>query len=304
MTRIITHNDDNCFKSFEAVIAGRHGILGQMFLSIWTPDPILFSAGTITIYWYGVCLALGAGAGLLVIVAIGRSYKFSRTFLTDLFVMLVVGGFIGGRIYHVLNEWGYYAAQPAEIFRVWNGGLAIHGAMLVGLLILVFTARRQRIDAWRLADVMVVGLAIGQAVGRWGNYFNQELFGGPTSLPWKILIDSAHRPPGFETTAYFHPTFLYESVGCLLIAAGLWLLHQATSRRTIPGWAHLWIQPGFIALTYFILYSILRIGMESLRIDQVPLIGGIRLPLISSVLIIIISVVIALFRRRQLHAKA
>src|SRR3990167_4879685 len=157
--------------------------------------------------------------------------------LPELAFGLVVSGLVGARLYHVLNEWSYYWAHPLRIFAVWNGGLAIHGALIAGLIFLWFYTKRQSTsylpsDAMHqalqagklpatsylfwLLDLLAPAVLLGQAIGRWGNYFNQELFGYPTSLPWSIPISLENRPLAFQTANYFHPTFLYESLWDLM----------------------------------------------------------------------------------------
>lgn len=280
------------------------GILRLMFLSSWEPQPVLLAFGSVKIYWYGLLLAVGALVGLMAMIRLAKPSKIGNAFVIDLFVGLVIGGFLGGRLYHVLNEWGFYRAHPNQIWQIWNGGLAIHGAMIVGLVILLLMARQKKINAWWLADLTVIGLAIGQAIGRWGNYFNQELFGGPTSLPWKIIIGEANRPAGHAADKFYHPTFLYESLGCLILFGILWLIFTKRERPQKPSWVRLWQSPGTVALTYFILYSALRIGVESLRIDRVPIVAGIRFPLLTSAIILIISTGLLIIRLVQQRAHA
>ncbi|GEM_PF-33648 len=257
-----------------------------MLLHTFHPQPIALALGGLEIRWYGIFLSLGALAGYFLMRRLGRRAGFHDHDLIDLFLWLVVTGFIGGRLYHVLNEIGYYSAHPSEIVMVWNGGLGIHGGIVAGLVTLIIFARRKKMDVWKLLDVLAPAFALGQAIGRWGNYFNQELFGGPTSLPWGIPIDPLHRPLQYMSDRFFHPTFLYESLGSLVIVAILLLMWKKRPRLS-----------GTIALVYFMLYGVLRIATESLRIDQTPIIAGVRLPIIVSTLIILGSIACFIYLR-------
>lgn len=247
-----------------------------MFLQTFHPQSIVVTFAGLTIRWYGVILAFGALAGYFLYRRLGRRRGVSETDLIDLFLWLVIAGFTGGRLYHVLNEFGYYVDRPLQIFMVWNGGLGIHGALVAGLVTLIIFARRRKLNVWKLMDIITPALALGQAIGRWGNYFNQELFGRPTTLPWGIPIDPINRPTQFLASNFFHPTFLYESLGNVVILLILLWLGKKTSRPA-----------GTIGLVYFMLYGLLRIVTESMRVDQTPIIAGIRLPIIVSTLIIL-----------------
>lgn len=269
-----------------------------MFLHVWHPTALLFTVGHLQIHWYGLFLAIGAIVGILVAAWFGRHYTFDPNKFFDLGLITLVVGFVGARLYHVSNEWSYYAGHPADIFRVWNGGLALHGGILLGSLAAIVVARRWRWNPWLVADSIVPALALAQAIGRWGNYFNQELFGRPTSLPWGIPIDAALRPAADVGFPYFHPTFLYESLGLLVIAGALWWLHT----RVWTGKKYL-TQPGTIALFYVILYSALRLATETLRIDRTPIIGGVRLPILVSSALILFALVVWFIRHRQSHAQ-
>ncbi len=265
-----------------------------MFLHTWHPQPFILSLGQFRLHWYGLCLALGALAGYALLRWLAKREKISHEHTADLFVWLIIGGFIGARLYHVANEWEYYRFQPALIPQVWNGGLAIHGAVMVGAVIVWWFAKKIKISAWRLADLLVPALAIGQAIGRWGNYFNQELFGRPTGVAWSIPIDLQNRPKGFDGYEYFHPTFLYESLGSLVIAGLLtWLLVRQTGRSS---W---WSRPGVVTALYAMLAGALRLGTEVLRIDRVPIISGVRLPLIVAGLTILFGIVVLIVRSRS-----
>ena len=182
-----------------------------------------------------------------------------------------------------------------DIFKIWEGGLAIHGAMIAGFLVIYFYGKKKKINPWLLADLVVVALALAMAIGRWGNYFNQELFGRPTALPWGILILAENRPPEFMTDNFFHPTFLYESLGNLLIFLILFSWHKIrlTKNKNNPDK----IQGlGNIALVYFILYSIERFLLEFLRLDFSPYFLGMRWAQFFSLLIVFICLMIIIYK--------
>lgn len=269
-----------------------------MFLHTWHPQPLIATLGNLQLHWYGLLLAVGALAGIGIIQLIGQRYKLDHNRLFDLTLVVLVTGFIGARLYHVLNEWPYYQAHVTEIWKVWNGGLALHGGLLAGAAALIFMTRRWKWDAWLVADIAVPAFALAQAIGRWGNYFNQELFGRPTSKPWGIPIDAVNRPPEFIASDYFHPTFLYESLGLLIIAGILWWMHVRRWKKTsiLPAPRY-----GNIVLAYLILASALRIATESLRIDHTPIIGDLRLPIIVAGGLIVIALITLFIRYRQSH---
>ena len=252
----------------------------MLFLHTFHPSPLLASIGPFVVRWYGLTLAFGALCGFLTLRFFAKRRGWSGDAALTIFFSVLVMGFIGGRIYHVLNEPTYYAEHPAEIVQVWHGGLAIHGGLLFGAATLWWFARRWRIPLLHLTDLVAPAIAIGQSIGRWGNYFNQELFGRPTSLPWGIPIDPANRPPGFETAEFFHPTFLYESLwelGVFLLL--FFLLMRATMKR------------GIATFVYLGLAAFGRLTTESLRIDATPMFFGIRLPLIVSALLIVVAII-------------
>lgn len=251
-------------------------------LHTFQPSPILATFGPFVLRWYGLCLALGALAGYLVVRAKGRRLGWSPDAVTSLFFFTLLFGFLGARIYHVLNEPSYYWQHPIQIVEVWKGGLAIHGGLIAGALTLLWFARRWRIPLARLTDAVAPAIAIGQAFGRWGNFFNQELFGRPTTLPWGIPIDPANRPAGYETVEFFHPTFLYESLWALLVFFVLTLTQRSERVRRFGDGIVTWLYLGFAALG--------RFGTELLRIDDTPHIVGVRLPLIVSAILLVVAI--------------
>lgn len=256
------------------------------------PSPIALTIGAVTVRWYGVFLAIGAVAGLLVVNRLSRQKHFERNWVLDVMLLAILFGFLGGRLYHVLNEPQYYATHPKEILAVWHGGLAIHGGILAGFITLLVAARKRALSVWQLTDLAAPALAIGQAVGRWGNYFNQELFGKPTSLPWGIPILPAYRPDAYAASTHFHPTFLYESLWNILVFIVLLIIFKHKH--------HVF---GLVTATYLSLASLGRIGVELLRIDDTPIIAGIRLPLLVAVLLLLVgSISMILLVRKTPHA--
>ena len=255
------------------------------FLHNFQPNPIILSIGPIHIYWYGFFIVLGIIAAIMVTIKIARHYKIKEDQVLDLAFWLIIGGVIGARIFHILIEWRYYLNNPIDIFKVWQGGLAIHGAIIAGLIIVYCYAKKIKTDFWKLTSIIVPGLALAQAIGRWGNYFNQELFGRPTSLPWGIFINPMNRPFEYFSNSYFHPTFLYESLGDFLIFAFLflgqaWFIKKKKVKE---------INFKILVFGYLILYSVLRFMLEYLRLDSAYIIGGLRHAQITSLVMIIAS---------------
>ncbi|MEI2644001.1 MAG: prolipoprotein diacylglyceryl transferase [Candidatus Nanopelagicales bacterium] len=190
----------------------------------------------------------------------------------------VPAGIIGARLYHVMTDWSTYFGTGGLGFvaalKIWQGGLGIWGAVLGGALGAWYACRRYNLLLPPLGDALAPGLAIAQAIGRFGNWFNQELFGEPTTLPWGLKIDATHRPDGFEQFATFHPTFLYEALWCLGVAAVVWW----ADRRFRMG-------HGRVFALYVALYCLGRLFWEILRIDTATRILGLRVNIFTSVLV-------------------
>jgi phosphatidylglycerol:prolipoprotein diacylglycerol transferase len=264
------------------------------WLHTFNPQPELLSFGPITIYWYGLFMVSAMVAGIITAILIARHYNITSEKIIDLSFYLIIGGLLGARIYEIFLEFPYYWAQPLEMIKVWRGGLAIHGAILGGLIALgLFVRKNRNLNFWKLCAIAVPALALGQAIGRWGNYFNQELFGRPTDLPWGIPIDLLNRSNDFISASYFHPTFLYESIGSLLIFGVLILAHYLILKKKKADPTNEKIAYfRSTVLIYIILYSVLRFCLEFVRIDETPLLGQIRWPQIISLLLIFISLII------------
>lgn len=270
------------------------------FLHTYSPQAELISFGPITIHWYGVLIVLSLILGSFILVKLSDFYSLNKKQNLDALFWIIVNGIIGARIYHIFLELDFYLEYPFQAFKIWEGGLAIHGAFIAGLLTVFYYAKKLKIDFFQFAAILLPGLILGQAIGRWGNYFNQELYGRPTDLPWSIPIEAVRRLPQYLDYQYFHPAFLYESLGNFLILGLLLFLHLKTGK----------IRNSFfqknkfklIVLAYVIPYSLLRLATETLRLDPTPEIWGLRLPQLVS-LIFVISAIIYLFYLKKTEAK-
>jgi len=221
-----------------------------------SPGRIAFTLFGFDVMWYGILIAVGIVCGFLVIYYRAPKYhgiSKDRTF--NLVLLILIAALIGTRVYYVIFEWEYYAANPAEIFNVRAGGLAIHGGLIFGCLMAALLARLYKEKFLNIVDVFFVGIPLGQAIGRWGNFFNSEAHGTQTDLPWAILVDGE----------YVHPTFLYESLWCFFLFFILWKIDN--NRKFV----------GQTFLLYCMLYSVERFFVEALRTDSlmVNLPGGV-----------------------------
>jgi phosphatidylglycerol:prolipoprotein diacylglycerol transferase len=248
-----------------------------------SPGPILVQIGAFSLRWYGLLIAIAVILGITLSRQLARLRHLDPELITDLSFWLVLFAIPAARLYYVLFEWGYYRQHPGEIIAIWQGGIAIHGAVLGGIAAALLFARMNRISFWQLADVVAPSLILGQAIGRWGNFFNSEAFGRPTNLPWKLYIPPAQRPAGYEAFSHFHPTFLYESlwnlgVFALLMGVFIWGLRHPQRLKT-----------GTLFCLYWVGYSAGRFWIEGLRMDSLML-GPLRIAQIISLTGIILGV--------------
>lgn len=242
----------------------------------------------VNIYFYGVILAMAILAGSFVADYLGQKFfDLKKETVIDMTPYLVIFGIIGARLYYCLLNYDFYLRFPTEILAIRHGGISIHGAILGGLIGLLIFAKRHKVNALKLCDVSACGLVLAQAVGRWGNFFNSEAFGLPTNLPWKLYIAPQYRPIPFTDYEYFHPTFLYESILDLVVFGILILILKKNWNK----------KEGNLALIYLILYSFVRIFVETLRIDSVRDIFGVPVAIFVSICIIIVSFVALLIRK-------
>ena len=235
------------------------------------PSPVIFEVGPFALRYYGLFIAIGVAVATWLTARELARKGYDGTLALDALFFVVPLGLIGARVYHVITDYDLYDGNPHSffpgVFEIWNGGLGIYGAVIGGFLGFLIFARLRQVNPLVLADAAAPGLILAQAIGRWGNYFNQELFGRPSSLPWAIEIAPENRPSGFASEATFHPTFLYESLWNVLVCFILLFV----ARRFADS-----LKNGDIALLYVCLYSVGRFFVETLRIDPAFLIGDFR----------------------------
>ena len=224
-------------------------------------DPIAFSLGPLDVRWYALFILGGILAAIALSSWLAARRGLDPDYLLDMAPWVVFLGIVGARLYYVLLEWDRFRTDLAGALNIRGGGLTIHGAIVAGVLTIWALTRRDRQPFFTWMDVIVPGVALGQAIGRWGNWANQEAFGTPTDLPWAVTIDPGRRPPGYEAFATFHPTFLYESIFNLVNAIVLaWLvLHQPRLR---------WARSGDVLAIYLIAYGVGRFLIERIRTDS------------------------------------
>ncbi len=251
-------------------------LLSTFLAEFASPGPTI---GPLPIRWYGFLIASAVLIGVSLSSYLAKRRGVNPDLISDLSLWLVVAAIPCARLYYVAFEWEKYADNPAEVLAIWHGGIAIHGAMLGGLLAALIFARLNKIAFWQLADLVAPALILGQAIGRWGNFFNSEAFGRPTDLPWKLYIPPAQRPAGYTQFDYFHPTFLYESLWNLGVFALLLTLFWRGLKQ--PGA----LKTGTLFLVYLIAYSSGRVWIEGLRMDSLML-GPLRIAQIVSLVCI------------------
>lgn len=251
-------------------------------------DSIFLDLGIVQIQWYSIFIFLGLLIGGLVAIFESKKFGISEDFFINLFFYMVPISIIGARLYYVAFNWEYYKINQMEIFRIWNGGLAIHGAIIFGLLWAIFYSKKYKINYLRILDIIVVGLLIGQAIGRWGNFFNQEAYGPITTLSFLESI----RLPNFIIEGmyiggnYHHPTFLYESIWTLV---GFFTILKI---RRIK-----YIKIGQITSFYLVWYGIGRLLIESMRTDSLML-GDIKMAQLASLLMILSGIGLFIIKLR------
>jgi phosphatidylglycerol:prolipoprotein diacylglycerol transferase len=258
-----------------------------------SPGAVAFQVGPLVIRWYGILMALSIIVAMWIAHRRAKREGLPADDIITVGQWAILAGLVGARLYEVVFNWDYYGQYPGKILAVWEGGLAIHGGLIVGPLVGAWLAWKWGVPVLRGLDVTAPAFAIGQAIGRWGNFFNEEAFGGPTELPWKLYISPTHRPPGYQQYEYFHPTFLYESLWDLGMFAALVLWLRPRLRE----------QPGALFFVYIGLYSIGRFAIEAIRLDSFWL-GPFRVAQLASLLGVLVAIIGLVWTRRRAAAVA
>lgn len=228
-------------------------------------DPVAFSIGPIPVAWYGIIIGTGAVVGLLLAIQEGKRFRIPAEFFMDLLLIGAPSAIIVARIYYVAFEWESYAGNVWDAFKIWEGGIAIHGALIGAIIAGAIYFRIKGFNFWRIADIAAPSLIVGQMIGRWGNFMNQEAYGGPVSeefLRETLFIPNFIVQHMYINGAYHHPTFLYESVWNLLVLIALLVIRRKVAVRA-----------GELFMSYFIMYSVGRFFIEGLRTDSLTFKG-------------------------------
>ncbi|MFI3300822.1 MAG: prolipoprotein diacylglyceryl transferase [Candidatus Gastranaerophilales bacterium] len=255
-----------------------------------SPAKVAFELFGLPIYFYGIILAIA------IFVGIYGSYLVYKKFydsvdaekILEIAPFVIILGILGARIYYCLLNFNHYFSDPIQILNIREGGLSIHGMIIVGIISLFFFAKSKKISFLKLLDSFSCGVILAQAIGRWGNFFNSEAYGSPTNYFLKLYISPENRLPEFINFEYFHPTFLYESVLNLVVFFILLYLFKKGIKK-----------PGLIACAYLILYSFVRIFIEQIRIDSVMYVASVPVPQLVSFITMIFAIIFAFFIRTK-----
>jgi len=249
---------------------------------------IAFSIGPFNVAWYGIFIALGVIAATWIAIVETKRRGESIDHLLNMLLLILPLGIIGARLYHVIDQWDYYMQNPVLI--IGGQGLGIFGAVIGGAIGMLIYTMWKKLNTALWLDIAAPGLIFAQAIGRWGNYFNQELFGYPTNAPWGIYIDEAYRPPQYALYTHFHPLFLYESI-LNLIGFGLLLwIGRKYAKQLLDG---------ELFMIYIVYYGVVRFILEGFKID-VWKIWGFPTARWIVVIAVLAVIIITILRRRRL----
>lgn len=256
-------------------------------------SPLMIDWGFIQIYWYSFFLLVGFAIGGYLALKEAKKYKISEDFVINLFFYTIPIAFVGARLYYVIFNLDSYSVNPIDIFKVWEGGLAIHGGVLAGFLFLCYYTKKHNVPLWKITDILVVSLILGQAIGRWGNFFNGEAHGAETTL---IALQNLHLPSFiidgmYIDGIYYVPTFLYESIWNFI---GFIFLYCFRNRKTT--------KIGQTTSLYLIWYGIGRFVIEGMRTDSLML-GSIRMAQLVSISTILIGIFLLYHQRKANYYK-
>ncbi|EHD1579593.1 prolipoprotein diacylglyceryl transferase [Listeria monocytogenes] len=253
-------------------------------------DPVAIQIGSISVKWYGVIIASAVVIALLLALSEANKRKMDKEIIVDLLIWAIPISIISARIYYVIFEWDFYKNNLGEIVKIWHGGIAIYGALIGAVLTAIIFSRIKKISFWQLADVVAPSLIIAQAIGRWGNFMNQEAHGAATT---RAFLEGLHLPDFiinqmYIDGAYYQPTFLYESLWNVLGFIILLIIRRTKIRR------------GELFLGYVIWYSFGRFFIEGMRTDSLMW-GDFRVSQVLSLLLIVLSIGIIIYRRVKMN---
>lgn len=245
----------------------------------------IITLGMIEIRWYSVLILMSFMIGTLIIFYGAKRKQIDTRLISDLIFYLIITVIIGARIYYVLFNLDYYLKYPIDIIKIWEGGLAIHGGIIAGIIFLYYYCKKKNIDLLTITDIIAPALILGQAIGRWGNFFNQEAYGSITTYE---ALKHLHIPNFiisgmYINHSYWHPTFFYESIMCLIGFIIIFIYYHTKKCRK-----------GHLTALYFIIYGIIRFFIESMRQDSL-MIGSIKMAQIVSIIMILIGIVIFIY---------
>lgn len=247
----------------------------------------MIEIGHFSIRFYGLIVGFGILVGFWVASRLASKFNIEKDDVWDALLWMAVPGVVGARIYHVIASWSFYRENLQLIPAVWNGGLGIFGAIVGGSLGLLIFVRRKKISFLSAADLAAFGMPVGQAIGRWGNFFNQELYGWPTNLPWGLPIRFENRIAGYERFTHFHPLFLYESLWSVLTFGVLLLAWKKWGRV---------LKSGSLAAIYLMFYGIGRFFLEGMRIES-WVVEGVAVNRLVSLGLIILGILLIIYSR-------
>lgn len=253
-------------------------------------NPIFLTLGPVQIYWYSVILFLAFFLGGALAIHEAKKWKINKDFMINLYFYLIIFSLIGARLYYVLFNFSYYIKNPIEIIEVWNGGLAIHGAIIAGVITIAYHCNKNKVSFLRILDIASPAVIIAQAIGRWGNFFNSEAHGPMVS---RIFLEKLHLPKFiingmYIDGAYYHPTFLYESIWNLLGFILLIIIRKYKKD----------LKPGLLIGIYLIWYSFARFFIEGLRTDSLML-GSLKMAQVISIVLFLLGIYLAFIRKEK-----
>lgn len=252
-------------------------------------NPVALQIGSFTIKWYSLMILLGVIVGIGILLKEGKKYNYPKDFLFNLCFWAIIFGFIGARIYYVLFNFEIYKNDPVSIFKIWEGGLAIHGGLITGFMTMYLYCKKYNVRLLKITDMAVPGILLAQSIGRWGNFFNMEAHGGAVL---RSTLENLHIPEfiinGMNINGiYYHPTFFYESLWCLLGFIILSLLKH-----------YKYLKVGSLTFSYLCFYSVGRFVIEALRTDSLML-GGFKVAQVLSVILFIIGIIGLMLETRK-----